>query len=91
MRYHFQAGPTSIRLLHEDPTFPVPDKPVFHSDAFGMHYIQFIVQDVDAVFAKLVEKGAPVAREPYNIGTLARIAMVFDPDGTVVELAGPAR
>jgi catechol 2,3-dioxygenase-like lactoylglutathione lyase family enzyme len=91
MKYMFQAGPTSIRLVHELPDFPVPSEPVYHDDRFGMHYIQFIVQDVDAEFAKLVEKGAPVAREPFDLGTLARIAMIFDPDGTVIEFAGPRK
>lgn len=91
MKYMFTAGPTAIRIVHALPDYPVPSEPIYHNNRFGMHYIQFIVQDVDKEFAKLVEKGAPVAREPFDLGTLARIAMVFDPDGTVIELAGPRK
>lgn len=87
--YMFQAGSTSIRLLHEVPGLPV--RTAQHSDNFGLHYIQFVVSDVEAVEAKMKKKGANIVRGPFPLGTMATIMFVADPDGTIVEFAGPQK
>lgn len=87
--YMFQAGLTSIRLLHEAPSAPVRTDQ--HTDSFGYHYIQFLVPDVEAVKAKLEKKGANIVRGPFALGNLATIMFVADPDGTICEFAGPQK
>ena len=87
--YMFQAGPTSIRFWNENSELPAYTGA--HTQAYGMHYIQFIVTDVDAVFEEMKGKGATVVREPFPLGKLARIAMIADPDGVVIEFAGPPK
>lgn len=87
--YMFQAGPTSIRIWNEHPELPAYTGA--HTNGYGMHYIQFIVTNADAVFEEMKAKGATVVREPFALGKLARIAMIADPDGIVIEFAGPPK
>jgi catechol 2,3-dioxygenase-like lactoylglutathione lyase family enzyme len=89
-RYNFQAGHTTIWIWKIAPGLPAPT--TSHTQAYGMHYIQFIVSDVEAVHNTLKEKqGVSVVREPFDLGDLARIFMIADPDGTVIEFAGPKK
>lgn len=89
-RYNFQAGYTTIWIWKIAPGLPAPT--TSHTQAYGMHYIQFIVSDVEAVYNTLKEKqGVRVVREPFDLGDLARIFMIADPDGTVIEFAGPKK
>ncbi len=55
----------------------------------GMNLIQFLVPDVDAVRAMVIEKGGKIHTEPFPLGTLATIMFVEGPDGIVFEFAGP--
>ena len=87
--YMFQAGPTSIRFWDESKQLPAYTGA--HTNGYGMHYIQFIVTDADAVFEEMKAKGATVVREPFALGKLARIAMIADPDGIIIEFAGPPK
>ena len=40
----------------------LPATPSLHTESIGMHYIQFIVRDFDAVYERMKEKGATSAR-----------------------------
>ena len=52
--------------------------------------INYIVDDLDAILAKLVRNGANVdpKREDHEYG---RFAWIFDPDGNKIELWEPPR
>ncbi|MEX2238947.1 MAG: VOC family protein [Dehalococcoidia bacterium] len=55
--------------------------------ARGYRYITMQVWDVDEAYAAIVAQGGNGAREPFNIGTTARIAWVRDPDGNWIEIS----
>jgi predicted enzyme related to lactoylglutathione lyase len=66
--------------------FPA-ESPYFHpSNATFM--INYIVDDLDAILAKLSENGVQIdpKREDYDYG---RFAWIFDPDGNKIELWEP--
>jgi len=52
-----------------------------------LDHLAFWVKDVDREFARLVEKGAKRAVEPFPQGKY-RFAFVKDPDGIWIELIG---
>lgn len=58
-------------------------------DKHGMNLVQFIVPDVDAVRAAVVERGGKIHTEPFPLGKLATIMFVEGPDGILFEFAGP--
>ncbi len=58
-------------------------------EKIGMNLIQFIVPDVDAVRAEVLERGGKIHTEPFALGTLATIMFVEGPDGILFEFAGP--
>lgn len=61
---------------------PAPDAPAFE--------LGFKVEDVDAAYRSFVEAGAESACAPTDRDWGQRTAYLRDPDGYLVELAGPA-
>jgi lactoylglutathione lyase len=83
-----RTGPTRLalytreamaRTLGRSLTAPPPDAPGFE--------IGFLVEDVDAAFAELVEAGVPPVTPPTDRFWGQRTAYLRDPDGHLVELA----
>jgi len=58
-------------------------------DRKGMNLVQFLVPDVDAVRATVLERGGHIHTEPFALGKLATIMFVDGPDGILFEFAGP--
>ncbi len=59
------------------------------AEVIGMCLVQFLVPDVDAVRAAVLERGGKIHTEPFALGTLATIMFVEGPDGILFEFAGP--
>ncbi|MEM7034354.1 MAG: VOC family protein [Chloroflexota bacterium] len=55
------------------------------SDTIGYRYITFMVTDIETIMAKLTAIQTPVVTPITQLGNGARIAMVADPDGNIVE------
>ena len=55
--------------------------------ATGLRYLTFQVFDCDAAYARAIQAGAVSGRAPVTLGNTARIAFVYDPDGTWIELS----
>jgi lactoylglutathione lyase len=73
----------SLLLLTEDPTATL-DPPV---DGLGWRYMSLQIFDVTAVYDRAIQRGARIGRPPKTLGTVARYALVRDPDGNWIELS----
>jgi predicted enzyme related to lactoylglutathione lyase len=90
-------GPDSLRcgdsvlLLEERADAPTG----IERPGLGWTYLTVQVRDCDAEAARVEAAGARIATRPINMGEVARMAMVSDPDGNLLEisqrasLAGP--
>ena len=88
LEYMFNAGRTTIKFWIADGK-NVPRHTGQIADAIGLRYFTFLVKDVDATAAILKSRGATIVREPMDFGSIARIMMISDPDGNLVEFAAP--
>jgi len=52
-------------------------------------YVTFVVEDVDAVYSKVIELGIPVIQEPRNEFYGQRRFLVNDPNGCLVDICSP--
>jgi len=86
LEYIFTAGKSKVKFWKGDGS-NLPKHTGNITDALGFRYFTFIVKDVDAVYASAQASGATVAVPPYDLGKLARIMMLADPDGNWVEFA----
>ncbi|GIV76050.1 VOC family protein [Litorilinea aerophila] len=78
------VGSTTIELIGRD------DATAETKPTGGWDHIAFHVEDVDAAFQELVEKGVRIRSEPRNFKEV-RIAFFYDPDGNVLELVEDPR
>jgi catechol 2,3-dioxygenase-like lactoylglutathione lyase family enzyme len=85
-----EAGGTRIELLQylKPVGGMVPNNSL--SNTQGLRHIAFEVDDVDAIFEKLLVAGTPVKSEPVEVpfavmGTKKRLFYAMDPDGVIVE------
>jgi catechol 2,3-dioxygenase-like lactoylglutathione lyase family enzyme len=70
-------------LLTEDPQATL-DPPV---DGLGWRYITLQIFDTNAVYQAVLDRGGREGRPPKTLGTVARYALVRDPDGNWIELS----
>ena len=70
-------------LLTEDPDAAL-DPPV---DGLGWRYITMQIFEANAVYHAVLARGGRVGRPPKTLGTVARYALVRDPDGNWIELS----
>lgn len=73
----------SCLLLTEDRDAAL-DPPV---DGLGWRYITLQVFDTNAIYEVVLERGGREGRPPKTLGTVARYALVRDPDGNWIELS----
>jgi len=73
----------SLLLLEEDGA--ATGDPV--RQARGWRYITLQIADIDAVHDELRTKGVREGLAPITLGGVARISMIFDPDGNWIELS----
>jgi catechol 2,3-dioxygenase-like lactoylglutathione lyase family enzyme len=82
--HRLRFGDSWLKILEGSSSGPV----VRHGfGEAGIHYLTFEISDIDAVWARLAEAGAPVVmplREDPRTGTTA--GSVCDPEGNIVEL-----
>ena len=86
LEYIFTAGKSNIKFWKGDGV-DLPKHTGNITDAIGFRYFTFIVKDVDAVYAAAKASGAAVAMPPTDLGKIARIMMLSDPDGNWIEFA----
>jgi len=78
----FLAGDT-VLLLEQSPDAPSDSG----MEGKGWRYITFQVFEVDREHAHVLAHGGREARAPVTLGTTARISLVRDPDGNLIELS----
>jgi catechol 2,3-dioxygenase-like lactoylglutathione lyase family enzyme len=84
----WSAGPAvrlgdSLIFLEEDRAATVD--PI--RQARGWRYITLQIADIDTVHGELRSKGVREGLAPITLGDVARISMIFDPDGNWIELS----
>lgn len=57
----------------------------------GWLYLTVQIRDCDAETARVEERGGEVVVRPMNLGEVARMAMVRDPDGNLLEISQRAQ
>ncbi len=67
-----------------------PDSSNYMGPSTREFMINFAVDDMDAIIARLTKKGVPILKRDDN-DTFGRFAWIQDPDGTKVELWQPKR
>jgi len=83
-RFHrLRFGESFVKLV--DPATPAaPNRPRIE-DQTGLRYLTFPVRDIDAICAACESAGVPFERAKFELRPGVLIAMVKDPDGTIVE------
>jgi uncharacterized glyoxalase superfamily protein PhnB len=88
--YRLQAGSAVLKVL-----VPV-DRPVRRDveppyASSGVSYLTIRVSAFDAVIARVAESGGTIVSPPQELERGPRLAMVSDPDGSLIEvIEGPA-
>ncbi len=82
-------GASLIKLLEMDEP-PAVESPAGITGAYGHRYITLMVEEIDPVVSKLEQAGTPVAMDLTELGNGAKIIMVEDPDGNIVEFVQEA-
>ena len=85
--HRYGMGVSQVKFWQGDADLPAWVGGPF--DKIGMNLVQFIVPDVDAVRATVLERGGTIHTEPFPLGKLATIMFVEGPDGILFEFAGP--
>ena len=73
----------SLLLLEESADAPA----AVEARVMGWLYLTVQVRDCDAEVARLKAAGVSIASPPRNLGEVARMAMVRDPDGNLLEVS----
>lgn len=83
--YFYIAGETTVKFWA--PQADRPTRTGAIGEALGIRYFTFLVKDVDATYKELKARGVKVTTPPTDLGTVARIMLVSDPDGNTIEFA----
>jgi catechol 2,3-dioxygenase-like lactoylglutathione lyase family enzyme len=83
-RFHrLRFGDSFIKLV--DPLEPAaPNRPRIE-DQTGMRYLTFPVRNIDAICTACEEANVPFEKTKFEVRPGVMIAMIRDPDGTIVE------
>ena len=84
---YYAMGYSDVKFWQVDADLPAWVGAPFEKT--GMNLVQFLVPDVDAVRATVLERGGKIHTEPFALGKLATIMFVEGPDGILFEFAGP--
>jgi catechol 2,3-dioxygenase-like lactoylglutathione lyase family enzyme len=74
-------------MLHHDPAHRSPEGHVLDLAQHGAGQFAIIVEDVDAVYAELVERGVTMISGPADRDWGMRTVTFADPDGYIWEIA----
>ena len=84
-RYAFTWGATTVKFWKIPGELPVQTG---SPNSFaGIRYFTAMVEDIDAAHAAVKSKDIPVMMAPIELGTVARLMFIADPDGNWIELA----
>ena len=87
----FKFGPTLVNLLASSEAVGLMDPATVGGSGDGSRFLLTVeVPDVDAVVARLAERGIPLLNGPVNRPWGPRTASFRDPAGHAWEIAGPA-
>jgi len=78
----FRCGESVVQLV-EDADAPTG----IERPGKGWTYLTVQVRDCDAEVARVEAAGARIVTRPINLGEVARMAMVSDPDGNLLEIS----
>ena len=78
----YAAGDSVLQLEHDPAAVPAG-----HWVNLGLRYVTLHVRRVDASWQAFVAAGAAPGEAPYDIGRIARISFVRDPEGQWIEVA----
>lgn len=81
-----ECGTASVKLMCLAPVPPVSSPAGMLSDATGLRYLTFTVNNLHAVVDECRAAGAPVLRGPLEFGPGITIVVMADPNGNSVEL-----
>jgi lactoylglutathione lyase len=88
----FRFGPTMVNLLAASQAPELIEPAAVGGAGDGSRFMLTVdVPDVDAVVARLAERGIALLNGPVNRPWGPRTAAFRDPDGHAWEIAGPAR
>jgi catechol 2,3-dioxygenase-like lactoylglutathione lyase family enzyme len=80
-------GGASIELVkYYSPSDEKGIQPSF-ANTLGIRHIAFVVEDIDAMVAKLKKRGTEVFGEIYNYENTYKLCYVRGPEGIILELA----
>jgi len=82
-------GESIIKLVEMEKK-PSIESPGGISSAFGYRYITLMIPDMDTIVAKTAKGNVPIKIPVTELGNGAKIFMVEDPDGNVVEFVQEA-
>jgi catechol 2,3-dioxygenase-like lactoylglutathione lyase family enzyme len=57
------------------------------ANTLGIRHIAFVVEDIEAIVAKLKKKGTEIFGEIYNYENIYKLCYVRGPEGIIIELA----
>ena len=81
--YRLRFGTSDFKLIA--PRTMPPKGPVGLEAQIGFRYVTFVIKNLSAVCAKLLEKGVAFEIPEKEARPGVKIAMVRDPDGNIVE------
>jgi catechol 2,3-dioxygenase-like lactoylglutathione lyase family enzyme len=88
VRYGFTAGASTIKFWSRG---ELPVRTGAPAKRTGIRLMTAWVDDVDAAHALLRSRGVTIKVAPNDLGGLARVMFLADPDGNWIELARPLR
>ncbi len=77
-------GESLVKLVEMEAP-PVTESPAGITGAFGFRYITLMVENIENIVAKVEREKTPIALELTELGNGAKILMIVDPDGNIVE------
>ena len=82
-------GQASIELVkyHTPPDENGIQQPLANANTLGIRHIAFAVEDIEAVVARLKEKGTETFSEIYDYEGTYKLCYVRGPEGIILELA----
>lgn len=80
-------GETSIELVkYHTPADENGIQPTF-ANTLGIRHIAFVVEDIEAIVAKLKKKGTEIFSEVYRYEDSYKLCYIRGPEGIILELA----
>jgi 4-hydroxyphenylpyruvate dioxygenase-like putative hemolysin len=84
-----QTGQANIELVkyHTPSDENGIQQPLANANTLGIRHIAFVVEDIEAVVAKLKEKGTATFSEVQDYEGMYKLCYIRGPEGIILELA----